>query len=84
MKALDTLKHFVYAVPMSTPDNEDNLFREEVEEVKRWWNDSRWTYTRRPYTADQIVAKRGNIKVDFPSNVLSKKLWQIFESRFEV
>ena len=62
---------------------EDRLFLEEVQSVKQWWTDSRWRYTRRQYTADQIVAKRGNLRVDFPSNVMSQKLWQILEKRFQ-
>ena len=69
---------------MSAMDDEDQRYEIDVENVKQWWTDSRWRYTRRPFTAEQIVAKRGSIKVDYPSNVLSKKLWQIIESRFRV
>ncbi|KAL8848714.1 MAG: hypothetical protein Q9221_006258 [Calogaya cf. arnoldii] len=68
---------------MSPLDHEEQLFQADVKAVKQWWADSRWRYTKRPFTAEQIVAKRGNLKIDYPSNALSKKLWQIIESRFK-
>lgn len=68
----------------SSIDAEEQKYQQEVKDVKQWWTDSRWRHTRRPYTAEQIVQKRGTIKVDFPSNTQSKKLWDIVESRFKV
>ena len=65
-------------------DKEEQQFQAEVAEVKKWWSDSRWRYTKRPFTAEQIVSKRGTIKVDYPSNQQSKKLWNILEGRFKV
>ncbi|KAH6627033.1 isocitrate lyase [Chaetomium sp. MPI-SDFR-AT-0129] len=65
------------------PAREDELFAKEVEDVKRWWSDSRWRYTRRPFTAEQIVNKRGNLKIEYASNAQSKKLWNILENRFQ-
>ncbi|KAI9787056.1 MAG: isocitrate lyase 1 [Peltula sp. TS41687] len=67
----------------TTGDPEEQAYRAEVATVKEWWTDSRWRYTRRPYTAEQIVAKRGNMKIEYPSNVQSKKLWLILEKRFQ-
>ncbi|PSR97047.1 isocitrate lyase [Coniella lustricola] len=69
--------------PAVDPQSEDELFAREVEEVKKWWSDSRWRYTKRPFTAEQIVSKRGYLKVDYPSNAQSKKLWNILEGRFK-
>lgn len=79
-------KTFVYAVPvdMASLDQEEQLYQEDVKAVKQWWTDSRWRYTKRPFTAEQIVAKRGNLKIQYPSNVQSKKLWNILEGRFKV
>lgn len=65
-------------------DIEEQKFQEEVNAVKQWWQDSRWRYTKRPFTAEQIVAKRGTLKIDYPSNAQSKKLWRILEERFRV
>lgn len=66
------------------PNTEDAIFDKEVQQVKTWWKDSRWRYTKRPFTAEQIVAKRGNLKIEYPSNTQSKKLWKIMEHRFKV
>ncbi|OAA77862.1 isocitrate lyase [Akanthomyces lecanii RCEF 1005] len=69
--------------PAVNPDTEDDLFAQEVAQVKSWWKDSRWKHTTRPFTAEQIVSKRGHLKIEYPSNAQSKKLWQIMENRFE-
>jgi len=65
-------------------DAEDRLYQEEVAAVKKWWSDSRWRYTKRPFTAEAIVQKRGTLKIDYPGNNQSKKLWQIVEKRWVV
>jgi isocitrate lyase len=69
---------------MTGADAEQAKFEAEVKELKQWWEDPRWRYTRRPYTAESIVSKRGTIKIDYPSNQMSKKLWNLVESRFKV
>jgi hypothetical protein len=69
---------------MGLHEDEDRQFAAEVQAVQNWWKDSRWRYTKRPFTAEQIVAKRGNLKIDYPSNVQAKKLWKIVESNFQV
>lgn len=65
-------------------EDEDKKYQEEVNDVKAWWQDSRWRYTKRPFTAEQIVAKRGTMTIDYPSNVQAKKLWGILEHNFKV
>lgn len=65
-------------------DQEESQYLAEVEAIKKWWSDSRWRYTKRAYTAEQIVNKRGNLRIEYPSNVLSKKLWTTIEQRFAV
>jgi isocitrate lyase len=69
---------------MSSADAEDAQYQQEVAEVKKWWTDSRWRFTRRTFTAEEIVAKRGNLTITYPSNNQSKKLWNIVEGRFKV
>ena len=69
---------------MGSIDIEEQRFHEEVNTVKQWWTNPRWRYTKRPFTAEQIVAKRGNLKIECPSNVQSKKLWNLIEERFKV
>ncbi|KKK22437.1 hypothetical protein P175DRAFT_0443583 [Aspergillus ochraceoroseus IBT 24754] len=64
-------------------EDEDQKYLDDVQAVKQWWTDSRWRYTNRPFTAEQIVAKRGNLKIEYASNVQAKKLWKILEGNFE-
>ncbi|KAJ1333812.1 Isocitrate lyase family [Microdochium nivale] len=65
------------------PNVEDELFASEVAAVNKWWSDPRWKNTKRAFTAEQIVSKRGHLKIEYPSNALSKKLWKILENRFQ-
>lgn len=69
---------------MSSIEAEEQQFQAEVAAVKKWWSDSRWRQTRRPFTAEQIVAKRGNLTIEYPSNAQAKKLWKIVEARWAV
>ena len=34
-----------------TNDAEDQYYQEEVKALKEWWSDSRWRFTKRPFTA---------------------------------
>jgi len=68
----------------SNIDFEEQKYLEDVEAIKKWWSDSRWRYTKRPFTAEQIASKRGNLKIQYPGNEQSKKLWNIVENRFKV
>jgi isocitrate lyase len=70
--------------PPTDLDQEARQFAAEVEAVKNWWGLPRWRYTKRPFTAEQIVAKRGTLKIDYASNAQSHKLWDILEERFKV
>ncbi|EJT68715.1 isocitrate lyase [Gaeumannomyces tritici R3-111a-1] len=69
--------------PSVDPSQEDDIFAREVAEVNKWWSDPRWRHTKRPFTAEQIVSKRGNLKVEYASNAQAKKLWKILEGRFK-
>lgn len=77
-----TLSKIAEKLKMGNIDQEEQQYLQEVEAVKQWWTDSRWRFTRRPFTAEQIVQKRGTLKIQYPSNNLSKKLWQLMEERF--
>lgn len=69
---------------MAFIDEEEQRYLDDVDAVKKWWTDSRWRHTKRPYSAEQIVQKRGNLKIEYPSNAQAKKLWGIVEQRFKV
>lgn len=69
---------------MASTDPEEQRFQEEIKQLEQWWSEPRWRFTKRPFTAEQIASKRGNIKIDYPSNQMAKKLWNIVETRFAV
>ena len=69
---------------MAAVDIEQQRYEADTQTVKDWWKGSRWRYTKRPYTAEEIVAKRGNLKWEYPSNTQSQKLWRILEERYKV
>lgn len=69
---------------MASIEAEEQAFQEEIKAIQQWWSDSRWRYTKRPFTAEQIATKRGNLKIQHPSNEQSKKLWRTVEGRFKV
>ncbi|CAG8537970.1 7891_t:CDS:2 [Ambispora leptoticha] len=58
---------------------EQAAFDYEVKEVERWWQSPRFAKVKRPYTAEQIVSKRGTIKQQYASDTQAKKLWKLFE-----
>ncbi|KAH8484207.1 hypothetical protein H0E87_028587 [Populus deltoides] len=59
---------------------EERRFEAEVAEVQAWWNSERFKLTRRPYTARDVVALRGNLKQGYGSNEMAKKLWRTLKT----
>lgn len=68
---------------MASIEAEEKQYLEEVAAVKKWWSDPRWRFTKRPFTAEAIVAKRGTLPIEYPSNAQAKKLWKLVESRWQ-
>ncbi|KAF5389209.1 hypothetical protein D9757_003476 [Collybiopsis confluens] len=58
--------------------NERAAFEAEVRQVEQWWKSPRFARVIRPYTAADVVSKRGTIKIEYPSNVQGKKLFNLF------
>lgn len=67
---------------MGHADQEEQAYQAEVAAVKQWWTDSRWRHTKRAYTAEAIVQKRGNLKIQYPSATQAKKLWNLVEAKY--
>lgn len=66
------------------PTDEESAFAAEVKATEEWWSAPRWSTTKRPYSAEQICSKRGNLQIQYASNAMSKKLWHILEQRWGV
>lgn len=58
----------------------DPLSLEEAERarqlasVKESWSQPRWHGIKRPYSAEDVVSKRGTLQVEYPSSLMAKKL----------
>ncbi|KAH1097861.1 hypothetical protein J1N35_014782 [Gossypium stocksii] len=59
---------------------EEGRYEAEVAEVQAWWNSERFKLTRRPYSARDVVALRGNLKQTYGSNEMAKKLWRTLKT----
>lgn len=63
---------------------EDALFIQEVEDVKQWWASPRYEGIRRPYSAEDVVSKRGTMQQTYPSSLMARKLFNLFKERAAV
>ena len=59
----------------------DALFEEQVQEVKDWWNTPRYEGIKRPYSAEDVVGKRGTLQQTYPSSLMAKKLFNLLKER---
>ncbi|KAF8635953.1 hypothetical protein AX15_000119 [Amanita polypyramis BW_CC] len=57
--------------------NERARFSQEVAQVEQWWKSPRFAGVKRPYTAAEVVSKRGTISIQYPSDTQGKKLWNL-------
>ncbi|CAG8719670.1 1678_t:CDS:2, partial [Acaulospora colombiana] len=63
--------------------SERENFKQEVAAVERWWKQSRFSRVKRPYTAEQVVSKRGTLPIQYPSDAQGKKLWALLEQHWK-
>lgn len=60
---------------------EDALFDEQVQAVKDWWSSPRYKGIKRPYSAEDVVSKRGALQQTYPSSLMARKLFNLLEER---
>lgn len=60
---------------------EDAIFAQQVQEVKTWWSSPRFRGITRPYSAEDVVSKRGTLQQVYPSSLMARKLFQLLEQR---
>ena len=60
---------------------EDDLFNQEVEDVRQWWASPRYEGIRRPYSVEDVVSKRGALQQTYPSSLMARKLFNLFKER---
>lgn len=62
-------------------DAEDLLFKQQVEDVKKWWDSPRYEGIKRPYTPQDVVSKRGTLQQTYPSSLMARKLFNLLNER---
>jgi isocitrate lyase len=60
---------------------EEALYQQQVEDVKAWWASKRYEGIKRPYSAEDVVAKRGSLQQTYPSSIMARKLFELLETR---
>jgi isocitrate/methylisocitrate lyase len=60
---------------------EDVLFDAQVKELEDRWKSPRYTGIKRPYSAEDVVKRRGTLQQVYPSSVMARKLFELFEKR---
>ncbi|KXL50395.1 hypothetical protein M433DRAFT_61354 [Acidomyces richmondensis BFW] len=65
----------------SKPDAEDAIFNEQVKQVQAWWASPRYAGIKRPYSAEDVVSKRGTLQQLYPSSLMARKLFDLLETR---
>ncbi|QIW99969.1 hypothetical protein AMS68_005487 [Peltaster fructicola] len=63
------------------PSAEDEIFNAQVKQVRDWWASPRYEGIKRPYSAEQVVSKRGTLQQVYPSSLMARKLFDLLETR---
>ena len=60
---------------------EDAFYDGQVEGVEQWWNGPRFEGIKRPYSAADVVSKRGSFFQSPPSSTTARKLFNLLQRR---
>lgn len=70
---------------LSTQDkagaSENELYEQQVRDVKDWWQSSRYEGIKRPYSPGDVVSKRGSLQQTYPSSIMARKLFNLLNER---
>ncbi|WVF66491.1 isocitrate lyase [Kwoniella sp. CBS 6097] len=61
--------------------SEQAAFDAEVKAVEAFQKSPRFARVQRPFSAADVVAKRGTLPLSYPSDILAQKLWKILEAK---
>lgn len=62
-------------------ESEDALYDQQLRDVESWWNSPRYEGIKRPYTAADVVSKRGSLQQTYPSSLMARKLFNLLNER---
>lgn len=61
--------------------SEDAVFDAQVQQVRNWWASPRYEGIKRPYSPEAVVSKRGTLQQVYPSSLMARKLFDLFNAR---
>lgn len=79
--ALPTDSFHLLREPDKAGAAEEAIFAQQVEHVQAWWASARYKGIRRPYSAHDVVSKRGTLQQVYPSSLMARKLFNLLEER---
>ncbi|KAI9786302.1 MAG: hypothetical protein M1816_008043 [Peltula sp. TS41687] len=74
-------KFQLLAEPEKAGKEEDTLFDAQVQDVRKWWASPRYQGIKRPYSAEDVVSKRGTLQQVYPSSLMAQKLFALLKER---
>ncbi|GIK06267.1 hypothetical protein Aspvir_001912 [Aspergillus viridinutans] len=60
---------------------EDALYERQIKDVEAWWKSPRFEGIKRPYSAADVVTKRGTLQQTYPSSLMARKLFNLLNER---
>ncbi|KAL2830277.1 isocitrate lyase [Aspergillus cavernicola] len=60
---------------------EDALYEQQIKDVEAWWSSPRYEGIKRPYSAADVVSKRGTLQQSYPSSLMARKLFNLLNER---
>lgn len=60
---------------------EEQLYEQQVQNVQRWWKSKRYNDIKRPYSAEDVVSKRGSLQQTYPSSLMARKLFNLLQEK---
>jgi isocitrate lyase len=60
---------------------EDALYEQQLKDVEAWWASPRYKGIKRPYSAADVVSKRGSQMHTYASSVMARKLFNLITER---
>ncbi|EYE96993.1 methylisocitrate lyase ICL2 [Aspergillus ruber CBS 135680] len=60
---------------------EDAFYEQQIKDVEAWWKSPRYEGIKRPYSAADVVSKRGTLQQTYPSSLMARKLFNLLNER---
>lgn len=79
--ALPSDSYQLLSVREKAGDAEDALYEQQIKDVEAWWNSPRFEGIKRPYSAADVVSKRGSLQQTYPSSIMARKLFNLLNER---